>query len=288
MAKEFITCPNSGCGKTFEFDPENCDNYSGYTVIKMCTPAGINIQDIKKDLSSEKLIVCPYCGKEIVFAVKDDKICNIRLASLIETKNLDSLHEMIAKSPDTLDNASKSYIGLTTTLITVFIAIFGFLEFTNIITSNSIFISCIVIGFFLLILGLIGFAYVYKPNKYDINFDDTNTFKKLTNEISQSKYSKLRIGMIFFISGLIVLTFSFIIGSYFLYHTSDTSYEAKLLISPENSSIITDLGIYFIPGSNLTEPITIIAESPKLIIKKNETIIKVDPGIIKGILKINN
>lgn len=231
-----------------------------------------------------RFVKCPKCGK--VVTGKLDLVNNLvkypRVATTDETKSYENITELVQKGPDKLEDTAKTLITLISGLVTTIVAIFAFLKLSGIVETNIVFYILAATGFFFFMISILILTRVYTPQLYKCSKNNMGNINELFETIILEKYYKLLLGIIFFAIGLGILSMGFF---WMPLSATDTSYNANLLVTPENFSILTDLGIAFLPGTNLTENLTVTAVSPKFRIKKNNTTIQFEPSIVKGILK---
>jgi hypothetical protein len=117
--------------------------------------------------------------------------------------------EMIKDSPKVLDEASKSFLALGSSLLTVYtgaLALFKLNEKASGILSWTI--ICVPILLWLLCISF--FAYVYFPDRIKFNAKSPTDIENATRHVSQDKSIRLKIGSYLFVAALFFTSISIV------------------------------------------------------------------------------
>jgi hypothetical protein len=149
--------------------------------------------------------------------------------------------ETIRDSPKILDEASKSFLTLGSSLLTVYtgaLALFKLNEKT--LSPLSWTMICIPILLWLMCISCL--AYVYFPDRYNFRANSPSQIEKVTRDISRKKSFRLKVGSVFFVLALAAMSVSIVwLGSQPSEQTQKEGQTVFLVIAKDESELLKDL-----------------------------------------------
>lgn len=197
-------------------------------------------------------------------------------------------HNLFKKSPDLANDIAKTFVTLSTTLITIYI---GILTFLKIPESISVFdlslvqriIIAIIISspFVLWALSIWKNVDVYSPRLIKCNLDCPQDIETSMKDIINNKNKELNKGRIFFLAGLFVAAL-IIIGSSSLTQTSSV----KFIINEDHLLTFKNVPISIHNQTRITTSLTLIEEGDNFYKVRLESgkIIKFNKNIVEGVI----
>ena len=117
--------------------------------------------------------------------------------------------EMIQQSPKILDEAAKSFLTLSSSLLTVYTGALALFKFNE--RVSDLFgwvVICIPIILWLLCISSL--AWVYFPNRLRFNARSPSDIENVTMDVSRKKSHRLKIGSVLFVMALAATSISIV------------------------------------------------------------------------------
>lgn len=188
--------------------------------------------------------------------------------------------ELIRGSPSIIDENAKSFVTLSSTLLTIFTGAVTLFKFNERLVLAYINWIIITIPIVLWLLSIVCNVYVYFPGKYRFDNSCTTELVKTSKKINDIKYNRLKFGAIFFILAIICSILAVLwMGSQMLPLSPQATNNMIYLVSVSNNPVKHNISVNLI----CTVPKNAILSS---IYKVNDS--DVDKNSINHVLHIDN
>lgn len=285
------------CKDTFvlpvrEKDRESIEVYSKSYLIKTLQ---MGVNRLKKTINNyfpsptyespnydfKQFVKCPKCNGEYIVHILGRKVTGYTLASIEQSNIISKALSRESGEITRVEESIKTLISIEATLISIVTLIYGFLKISpDYFNPSSYLIPLGAISIW--IISIVTLFFGDHPKTFTTYFDDPEGTNAALDAILKRKKFWLLMGTIIFSIGFLLLAIGIFPP---LFHPSDVN----LIVSNSSIPIISDVGIGIIPGSNITESVTLLNhDSNYLILTKDKEKISLNSDIIQGYIVVNN
>lgn len=172
-------------------------------------------------------------------------------------------NDSILKTGEQLDKISTYFIGFVTTAYTFYT---GLLLFFKINIQPEITLSTILIllPFLFWIISIAINLLVFKPNLYRYYEESPDSIKDVYRQRNIKKYKYLKVGITFFVIGILCISFALFSGATI---PTKTSEKVQLIVNESKIQCLKEIPIAFINNTHMTEQLQLVS--------KNEIVYKI-------------
>ena len=166
--------------------------------------------------------------------------------------------EMIQESPKVLDEAAKSFLTLSSSLLTVYTGALALFKF-NEKASGTLAWAVICTPIILWLLCISCLAWVYFPDRLKFHKNSPSDIENVTVDVSRNKHNRLKIGTVLFVAALAATSISILwLGGQPAEDAEVEEQTIQLLIVGDEAIMMTNLSSIqtAYPMSNYSIPIS--------------------------------